>query len=126
MRLTGKQHKVIGTYLRCADELKFSGSVVPVTECDDSGVDADEAFTRFDARGQAVGCDDPNRLAKLHHGKACLNLHIEMWSAGLKDVPLRELRANYPWLPLWVWKAVVAQAGDTWALEYVKESEDAG
>lgn len=81
-------------------------------------MDVVEAFTAFDDRGER----NPSRHAAVVsfalHGKACLNWQIKQWAEGLSFIPsmaywfghIAELLDDFPWLPEWVWKAVINQA----------------
>jgi hypothetical protein len=116
--MTNKRRCVIADtmarYWLAADVLAFSGSPEPLVHGNFEGVDVEEAFDSFDSRGETVASRDPITLAKILHGKACLNFHIKLWAEGLSDVPLWELREDtrLSFVPEWAWGAVAKQGLD--------------
>ena len=84
----------------------------PFVEEHEKGYSAIEAFAFKDSHGKNVPCREPDLLKDVLRAKGYLNLTIKMWAegvAGLLFMP-REFQVDYPWLPDWVWKAVVQQA----------------
>jgi hypothetical protein len=70
-------------------------------------------FDQRDTHGKAGGTRHPRLARAALRGKRKLNLQIREWAAGYENVggPLwmAEARADFPWLPSWVWKAVERQ-----------------
>lgn len=67
------------------------------------------AFAELESRGVMPAPRHPRVLAAVLEGKKLLNFQIKQWAEGMADpcvtVPA-ELRAAFPWLPDWVWRAV--------------------
>lgn len=73
-------------------------------------------FIEIDSQGKSEQLpDDPQLLADAQDGKQLLNGSIKEWAGGYWYCGGRlwlekELRPDFPWLPDWVFKAVVEQA----------------
>ena len=102
-----KIKKLARLYLRCVRCLGVSGNKMPVFEYSREGVSGLEAFLSVDTYGKRCETRHLRLLTLVMHGKACLNFHIKMWSDGLGEIRLNELKKEFNWLPTWVWVAVL-------------------
>jgi hypothetical protein len=73
-----------------------------------------QAYVNFDGRGVVVPCKQPRLLRAVLEGKNLLNFQIKQWAEGYWDCGgggyYEELQSEYPYLPEWVWEALVNQA----------------
>ena len=68
-------------------------------------------FAEIDARGKfSEPPREPRLLRTVLEGKKLLNFQIRQWAEGFQEVPRAEIREAYPWLPAWVFQAILCQA----------------
>ena len=111
-----KVRKLVGVYLKCAKRLHSIGSNVTIPKGHHSLY---ESFAAFDDNGKIVPCRNQKAVNMALCGKASLGAQIVEWAGCLRDIPspaywfghIAELREDFPWLPEWVWKAVISRAG---------------
>lgn len=75
------------------------------------GCSAVEAFTIWDSQARHVRTLEPELLLEALVGKCLLNEQIDKWTGGIDDGAfcLGDFQDLYPWLPDWVWHAVIGQ-----------------
>jgi hypothetical protein len=100
------------------------------TEKDPDGYSALQAFDILEAENKRVPCREPELLSKVECGKAQLNWQIRQWSEGVAEGTffIFEFEEWYPWLPEWVFKAVLRQAKtiEMSRLQRFRRNSDAG
>lgn len=72
-------------YHRHMDKFVFCGRALTVVPHDHDGVDAKEAFYRWDSTGLLVPTRQPLLFARLVNCKSSINWHIKAWRDGMKD-----------------------------------------
>jgi len=112
-----KLKKLVGLYLKCAKVLNFSAHELPEVEFSENGLPLLEAFAEFDDNGNLKPTRNCKALQLALYGKACLNFHIQLWAEGI-EVGIIELMENFPWLPDWVFEAVIAQQKKLWEKKF--------
>jgi len=112
-KVTKKIIDLFDLYIECSRVFTFFGGSHDHMIWHEDGVTALQGFNAQDSMGLDVPCNQPFLLKKALDGKAGLNFQIKQWAEGIVDgiSLLHELQRDFPWLPEWVWEAVVGQSG---------------
>jgi hypothetical protein len=122
MRVNPTHRRDFAAYVRWRDEWRDEFMAPAVIGIYSGDADPVAAFAEWDSSGRLSAMPrDATLFRRAIEGKAMLNWQIKQWAEQVEEVGgwceaaawgvVAELRAEFGWLPRWVWAAVYAQAG---------------